>query len=676
MKYPVPSSLFTRLFIGALLIALSAPFAQAYVAVDFTNEMNGRSAAYAGATNIKLGEFTGPTPATDTLIHNGGTAVIAAGNTLTAFASSERYIDTNNDSGFDTGEAVVSSANSTLDSTDTVVTGATGVLTAVGTSEALGTIVYTDVNANSSFDTGELIGKIVVSGSAAALTSGTALSEFPLADSNGESSVLFLKVGSDGFDYDNPSAIISYDRDETEPDNPQIVRGGSIGFTTFDENDAFCLSDTNSSDGFDPGEDFWYDVAGTCGAFTAGVDLRVTTDGDVDGPHVRFSDLSVPPPFVVSIGYSDADADGLYDCARGAICEQILYIAGSYAYPTGTLVTPADTVGYLSGGAPGVIDSIIAEAEYPFHIHADPDIVNTVYLGSHLASGGINNAYYFVDTDLDGVYDEEEDVVEVVVDGTYGGNARYFSGHAFFDSVDDDTFNSGEPIFLSADTNLDAGVLSGAGTDDLVVASGSGFLDAFAATNKYHDHNSSGAYADGDDIVDDLDASGYYNADDLLTIQFANSVSDHPIGDDDLDNLYVYKRVGGSCVGSGTDTLLGSIATTPFFETNVTVTDSVFTSATNYCIYADFLAGADAGEYLTLELAQNGADYASTGTSPSDAAVDFSLGEYIMSMSRYMDATMVPTSLVASTLTTYTSTFTTSASLDSADSIWIEFPDE
>jgi len=87
----------------------------------------------------------------------------------------------------------------------------------------------------------------------------------------------------------------------------------------------------------------------------------------------------------------------------------------------------------------------------------------------------------------------------------------------FIDSDNTGVYSDGKAILVSADGNLTAGVLSGAGTDD-VITDGTADIAAFAATHFVYDDNASdnNDYDNGEAIIIDNDADGMPTAGDTV----------------------------------------------------------------------------------------------------------------------------------------------------------------
>lgn len=671
------------LMVAAVSLCAVATFA--YDASEFDADLDVDS-VLPGAEDVFLGSIVLPDAATDTLVKDGVTNSVSELDELSAFASSEKYIDTDLDDVFEMGDPIVTSADSVLAAADTVITpSGAGFLNSVATSEVgNGVTGYIDANANEAYDDGEDVARIIVSGSAAALTAGDAIKTFPLADDNGETSFMTIVGASGAYNFETDSVILEYvyNGSSESTDDYTVVRGGSVGFTRFDLDDPFCLGDTDDSGNANPGDDYWFDAAGTCAAFTPGVDIYMNLQEDfiTMADSILYASASPITFMSLTIGYSDANENGAWDCARGSICEAIIYMGGGNDLPSGTPATTSDLFVVLSGDS-DYPDGVRNVSDYP-----DEKAANTNFITFDTKTLGTDLKYAYIDTDADDFYDAEEDIIELVVSGandtvSTGDLFEYFgAGMTFADSViADDVHGPGEPLIQSADLILDAGLLDGSATDEVIVPSSSGFMHTFASTEMYYDHNDSGAYADGDDIISDTDGSGYYNADVLESIALTNAVTDFPITDDDLDGLYVYHMAGEACAGGGVDTLFASDVSAPMLE--ATMTGELIVGASDsdadrtICLYADVASDATIGRYIIPSIAQGDIVFASAA-SPEDTALSIgtAIGDWISIYSDDLMAQIEADTYRKSQAAAYTVTYDTSSNLPTGSRLEIVFP--
>lgn len=658
----------------AFVLLASVQLVRAYTVSDFSASVS--TVAYsAGATNVFLGQFTGPVPATDTLILNGAGNTVAAESALSAFASTERMVDVNGSGEFESTDPLVRSANTTLDTSDTVLATVANALTAFGSTEVAGTNLVADQDSDGVHDNNEPIIRLLVNGGDGTLDSAFD-AEFPLADAPDEPSNFFFSYGDGAYDFTivDPPAILEYTYDTVEMGSViTVITEGDVGFTTFDSGDAICLDDVDVDGMFDPsGDRLWWDAAGSCTTFNSGVDIIINNDGVGGNPEGGVKMSTISPPDVlgpITLGYSDGDADGVYDCARGDVCEAVIFIAGSYAYPTGTNVEPGGFFGAMYGAKTDVTNDVYQVAIYPTEI--DNEGTNVHYMDKEVDAFG-NGIYRFADYNANGDYDDGEDVYQLLAyaEVSSPGDFEYFtSSYRYLDTTDAGEFTTDHPIFVSANADLDQGALDGSGTDTLNQQV-SNIFTAIPADTKYFDHNVSGSYEVGDDIVLDEDGSDYYNADQMQGLELTNTPVDYPAGNDDIDTLYIYQRVGGSCAGSGSDTLVHTEGSSPFLDTTLAVED-VFSAAVTYCVYADLRENATGGEYFKLAIPQNGITY-SSGAGPTDAALN--LGSGFVSVIQTLAATITPDATVAGADAAYTTAFTLGYGLVSGDQISVLFP--
>ncbi len=274
--------------------------------------------------------------------------------------------------------------------------------------------------------------------------------------------------------------------------------------------------------------------------------------------------------------------------------------------------------------------------------------------------------YVYIDANADTLYSYGEDIVTVAVAGTTAVTA---TGQTLrlFDAQERIMMSPGTPvsgfnatsgsIVLSTDLHLTAGALDGTGTDR--VLSGGSVLEAVPAATKYFDHDTSGSYANGDDVILDVDASGYYNADDILSLQVAAASASDVIDNSYLSAVKIYERVGNSCVGTGTDTLLGTDASSPFLAQAITLTKAAYAASDSVasrtlCVYADIVNNSVHGKIWQLVIPINGATFA-TGTSPTS---DFTVTSNPVQFTVLLPATMTSSNAIVGATATYTFTYT------------------
>ncbi|KKT85643.1 MAG: hypothetical protein UW85_C0016G0008 [Parcubacteria group bacterium GW2011_GWA1_Parcubacteria_45_10] len=118
----------------------------------------------------------------------------------------------------------------------------------------------------------------------------------------------------------------------------------------------------------------------------------------------------------------------------------------------------------------------------------------------------------------------------------------------FIDSDNTGVYSDGKAILVSADGNLTAGVLSGAGTDD-VITDGTADIAAFAATHFVYDDNASdnNDYDNGEAIIIDNDADGMPTAGDTVVTAGLAGVIAFDVGANDkvyLDDFFLPQPTG------------------------------------------------------------------------------------------------------------------------------------
>lgn len=675
------------LTVGVLSI-ISTQIARAYVASDFINVDSGRAAAHPGNSNIELGHFVGPNPDVDSIVVDGAGEAVAAGNPLSTFAESNLYIPTVGveSAGYDATYPIVDSANMNLDTADTVLVAGTAALNSFGSSEVAGVSGFLDLDGNSDRDSGEDIVKAVIRGDASSLVNGTTISLFPQANAIDELSFFYLAPNSDKrINPSNPPAIFNYTNNVNEMGpTVEIVRGGDVQFTRFDSADGYCLDNAANNGIVNPNADIlWWDAAGNCATFNTGIDIVMMNQGGsaFSGNMYKMADVALPEMFgSLTMGYSDANGDGQYTCSRGGGCELTLILGGSTSYPTGTQLTTGQTTMIFFGEKDDLVDGVYAVSDYPTELPA-VSTTNVVLLGHELLAG--ENKYAYVDTNENSLFDDGEDILELITPGGAGvvnnGQAfKYFpAATKYIDSASpsySESYDDGEAIIGSVDGNLDLGVLDGSGTDTVLVSGTIGYFTAMPAATKYYDNDSSGSFEVGDDIVNDADLSAYYNAADLETMVFDAATLDFPVEDQDISVINIYRMVGESCAGNGVDIALSGTEDSPYFGRTYSIYDDPFTTPQTYCIYADLSSSARGGRYLQLTIPQDGLGFAGGMTAPTDAGLDFSGFGHYMTITKYIDASLTPGSTVKSATTSYATTFTTTASLVSGDLVYFLFP--
>lgn len=173
-------------------------------------------------------------------------------------------------------------------------------------------------------------------------------------------------------------------------------------------------------------------------------------------------------------------------------------------------------------------------------LDSNEDIYRQIHNGADVFASGLLLEDFaatemFTDNDLGGAYDDgvailtsaDADITEgaldgsgidtVITDGLAALSPINATNAKFADNDNDGLFDAGEAIVISADANLTAGVLSGAGTDQVFASdTGTADLTAFAATIMFADNDGGADYDNGEAIINDADADGMPTAGDSV----------------------------------------------------------------------------------------------------------------------------------------------------------------
>lgn len=660
------------LIMAGMLIVL--PVFAAFTGSDFDTISTVRDHYAPGSDNALIAEFQLPDPATDTVLTNGATDVISPGDSLSSFGGTNKYYDANSDSTYDDTEGVATSSDELLSSTDIVITDISSILTsfpAVPEETDIDTAIgwIESGPTAGAYDSSENLGTLLRNASSA--INGSQVRLFPsdiayLADANGSS----YSVSEDN------ALVEDSDADGYLSAGDTVLIAGRASVHRFDTSDGVCFDASISADSeYDAGEVIWLDAAGTCAAFTTGDDIILSGSGTPSGTSTEFGVEN-------EVGFLDGNTNDVYNCTRGGDCEAIVYSGahGTDLTTDGSLAVP--TI-FFDGSSEGV-DGVRTVADS--WDEASNALETIVFFSERTSSG--QAAYFYLDADANADFTTTDPLALSVIKGSTLSTGQiwrtfYSNNHYFYDKDGDGQYRVNETghdgLVLSSDAILNAGALDGSGEDKVLVAEriggdGSSAWSTFLSQEKYHDHDSSGSYADGDDIVNDVDANGYYNADDLLSIKIDDEIGD--LEDSHLEGIYIYERTGVTCVGSGVDTLIGSDVSTPFLSQAITITKNPYTASdtTNsktLCVYADISASAPVTTKWWPTVPSNGIVFAS-GTVSSPIELRNGTDIYI---SHGATATLTSSSRVPSATATYTASYTQGATAAPAGSnAYIVFP--
>ena len=643
-----------------------------YTAGNFTAAENGKTYAFDGVGNLLIGSFTLPNPVADSLIVDGASNAVAAKDILTAFPSNNKMYDTNNSDTFNNGEGIIVSADMVLGANDVVSLPGIGALQTIPTVNAPKALMYVDQGStSSSFDPQEDILQQVFNNTGNVTADGSTLMR------TAENTFTFFDVNLNGqMDFDaNDNAyslagetlLRDADSDGRPSAGDSIITAQNIGLRRFSPGSGGCFDGSISNDpDYNAGEIVWLDVAGDCTSFTTGVDSILLGNAVPTGGSTAFGTAEN------EIGYLDVDNSGTFTCSRTSVCEPVVY-SGVYGIDLFTGSYPPLTMAFFDSsteGTDGIATTGTAWDE-------SGGLENVIRVNALL--NGSEQKYVYIDANSDSLYTVSEDIFSLVVSGS-AASLTTLQTIRTFDANEKMTMNPGIPmtsfapgngaIVLSTDANLSAGPLDGSGTDRVLLPGT--VLDGMPAPVKYFDHDLSGSFASGDDIVGDVDASGYFNADDILTTQVIAAASVNAISDSYLTGVSIYQRVGNTCVGAGTDTLVGSDVSTPFLGQAITITKAPYAAtdavaSRTLCVYANIADNGVHGKIWQLVIPTGGTSFASGGGSPTS---DFTVTSNPVQFTINAPVVMTATSVKAGQSSMYTFTYTaTEDAIDNAQGL-------
>lgn len=631
-----------------------------YTAGNFTAGSEWAQYGFDSSTNVLIGSFTLPNPTADVLVIDGAGNTVADKNVLSSFPSSVQLYDTDNGSDLDATESLISSANTTLDSGDSVMTAGTTPFTAFSTTEAPSTYyMYFDQGATSSaYDADEdVYRQIFNNGGCVAADGGTNIrvpeSTWAFLDLDSDSQI-DLEPGGTTYGMNGETFIRDADADGFPSAGDSVIQAQGSGITFFLAGDKVCFDGSIVNDGeYDSGEKLWWDSAGDCAAFSTGVDIILVGGAAPSGTSTLASADN-------ELGYLDNNVNASYTCSRAGTCETPVY--------SGTTATS------VGGG------SYIADAAVFFDASTEAtDGIRTTGTGWDESGGaeklvdvaslvsGSDAQYVYADCNASSTFGNSEDIFMNVVSGATAAMTNAVTARTF-DATERAILSPGTAlsgfnatsgaIVLSADTTLSVGALNGSGTDK--VLSPGVILRSVPAQNRFYDHDASGSFATTDDVVLDVDTSGYYNSDDLLTLKVKAVASADSIVDADISSVYVYERVGNACVGAGTDTLLGSDTSAPYLDQAITITKSPYATADSVaartvCVFANVANNSVHGKIWTLAVPAAGAVFASSANSPT---TEFTASSGPVQFVAPLAASITSNSSRTATVATYTFTYT------------------
>ena len=649
-----------------MLFAFGYELVSAYVEGDYTKDTVANYVSRS-ETNVNFGYLELPDPTADTILTNGATAVIAATDALSAFPATHQFFDKSDDNTYADGHGVISSADAVIGAGDTVITTATGVLETfsgafaeTGATTAIGWI--DNITDDNTLEATEDVVSIVAN--LAQVADGLLARTF-------ETDIYFLADNSTTTVYNatNDNAVVEdVDGDGFLTAGDDTVIAGLASIYTFDVSDDICFDGSVSDDAeYDVGEVIWRDDSGgfDCGSFTTGVDYILVGAAAPIGTSTEFGTEN-------EVGFMDSDGTGAngFTCARLDDCEALVYSGadGVDLSDAGTLPATATFFDSSTEATDGI--AVVGDA----WDEAGNALLTNVQFSSVTTNGETEYVYLDADTNTD--FTATDPIMQVIDKGAdniaSGQDFRSFKDNDYrmFDQNDDGIYDDGtDGIVGSSDNDLDP-------ADSLIVTQAAPTpveLEAFLASHRFHDHDSSGAYADGDDIVNDSDTSTYYNADDLLSLGITGTGATSAVNAD-INAFYVYERVGGACAGSGTDTLLGSVVGDVMDE-NIAITRAPFTAADDItlCFYLDATAGFTAGNTFQAETGTTNPITYSSGADTGGMGLRTG-GDALTVFFDDLTATVASSSLVPSATATYTISYTVTNTVPAASNLINTFP--
>lgn len=631
-----------------------------YTTGNFTAGTDRVPYAFDNATNVLMGSFTLPNPVADTLVIDGAGNTVAAKSVLSSFSGGTQLYDTDNGSDLDSTEPLITSANTTLDSGDTVMTAGTSVFTAFPTAEAPQSYyLYFDQGATSStYDSEEDVYRQIFNNGGCTSVDGAANIRIP------EATWAFLDLDSDaqidvepgGVTYgtSGETFIRDADADGFPSAGDSIIQEQASGITFFSAGDKVCFDGSVVNDGeYDTNEKLWWDSAGDCATFSTGVDIILVGGAVPSGTNTLASADN-------ELGYLDNNVNASYTCSRAGTCETPVY-SGVHATSVGGGSYIANSAVFFDASTEAT-DGIRTTGVGWDESGGAEKLVNVASLMS-----GSDTLYVYTDCNSSSTFGNSEDYFINVIAGSTAAITNGVTARTF-DATERAMMSPGTAlsgfnatsgaIISSADAILTAGALNGSGTDK--VLSPGVILRAVPAQNTFFDHDASGTFAATDDVIFDVDASGYYNADDLLTLKVKAAASADAINDANISGIYLYERVGNACAGAGTDTLVGSDVSNPYLDQAITVTKAPYATADTVasrtmCVYANIPDNSVHGKIWTLAVPAAGATFASSVNSPT---TEFTVASQPVEFVAPLTATISASNTRIGTVATYTFTYT------------------
>ncbi len=625
---------FSPLLIALLLIGPLVSSAEFSGNFPVTN--NGNTLIPANATAALVMQFDLPSPAVDPYVLNGAGYIVADGDALSAFSANNYFGDedhSNDNGNYSGAEVIVDSANTFIQASE-IITPGTADLKA---NWNVGQNIYfgdEDHDGAANFD-GNGVGEIIVDDNLTdGIISGAEVISGGVADLQSfPASYYYLETDGDNI-FDDGEDIVKLAH------NAAIDTGNGDQIELFGANDYY--SDANGNTLYTDGEaivsstDANLDNSDT--VVTAGVLKNVTSSfcGPVPlGACTYYDPAPVSTPYCV---VDDADVSGTITtgdllvsdtCGTGYGDNHTFLVTDAEVIAVAPLTAIPGTHRFIDDdgdlGHSGIElvwaddgDLILEAAELLFgisstaltslsgsliHVFNDnssntfyddgEEIFTIYYAGSanNIASGDTINAMpatlKFSDNNDDGDYTVtgvtgNTELIALSADLTLSGAEIITSGYValtnmsinaqmkYSDVNGNSLYNDGELIADSADNILAGGEIVKDGYIDLI---------DFTSWLMYHDGSGDGNYTDGEDILVDIDNTGYYNADQLTSLKIGNPGT---CLDTALGAIDIWEDSDGSDTLTGPDNNLGGVVgVAPYFGTDFATSGSMYTATSN-----------------------------------------------------------------------------------------------
>jgi hypothetical protein len=619
-----------------------------------------------GATNVLLGYLDIGLESDDILV-NGSSYVIAEGDQLSELGSNLYFIESPSSS-YDpdsyNGAIIRSTNNTAFDTSDEIII--------PGTFDEHASSLEEDSNGTSSgwidedgdeeFDvaTESFIG---IGFNASSVSGGDAIRLFgsqeiwiTVGSNSTDEGESFFYPEDDGGGAREPSFINDNDADGHLSAGDTVARAGVNNVEPLDSDDNLCFDGSINADSeFDYTdannyEVIWWDAGGDCSSFDTGVDVIIT--GKNGGVDVAPTGSSTEFGSEAEIGFIDIDEDATYACSRGGTCQEIVYTGSSGTNWTSDGGFTLSTIFFdpSSEGTDGY--STVGDDWYS----AGYSTLNTLVDLSVDETSNAEFFYAYIDSDADTSYDLDEPIIYIAGSPAgalnTGDTFRLFGDYYKYFHLGPIPFNgsmffASSALVESADTVQDAGDADGSSGDVYHYIPGT--QGRFTATGdllgdqelRYYDHDSSGSLAAGDDIIDHVQDSGYYNqitVDSVELTQATSEIKGVDVVDAAFSAIRLYTPATTTCSGDGTDDLIGADLASPFLGAAISVsTDPSRLSysdnngaANRICIYADVASDADLGQSLEVDVDEVVFESSTTVTSVSyDGSANISVYDVI-----------------------------------------------